>query len=325
LFAGNASVVSDELRQRLLDNKPALIEFLTPKPLESEAPPVVAEPAVEVKKWEAQEILEQLTGMTKQAFLHFNVLGIGQNDDGYFLELEPKKGTGYLCDDDVHKKLAHAIKDITGLEARVRVRRASPEVEPVAEPVGTIVPKVETVEPVEESTAFEIALYIKGIGGEDVNAVNARELWTKLEAKTKFADWIKRRIEDYGFVEGIDFICFLEKENAENNANSKQYFIGIEMAKELSMVEKNAQGKIARRYFIECEKAAKGSALKFDHLSPEVIAALKQARTVQLAMGMTKTQSSKYARDLIQDRFGFDMERATTGIKNEQLQLRIVK
>ncbi len=156
LFAGNASVVSDELRQRLLANKPALIEFLTPKPLESEAPPVVAEPAVEVKKWEAQEILEQLTGMTKQAFLHFNVLGIGQNDDGYFLELEPKKGTGYLCDDDVHKKLAHAIKDITGLEARVRVRRASPEVEPVVEPVGTIVPKVETVEPVEESTAVEI-------------------------------------------------------------------------------------------------------------------------------------------------------------------------
>ena len=41
LFAGNSSVVSGELRQRLLDNKSALIEFLTPKPLEAPAEPLI--------------------------------------------------------------------------------------------------------------------------------------------------------------------------------------------------------------------------------------------------------------------------------------------
>jgi hypothetical protein len=35
---------------------------------------------------------------------------------------------------------------------------------------------------------------------------------------------------------------------------SIDYFISLDMARELSMVENNAQGKIARRYFIECEK-----------------------------------------------------------------------
>lgn len=37
---------------------------------------------------------------------------------------------------------------------------------------------------------------------------------------------------------------------------------------------------------------------KIDHLSPEVISVLRQARTVQLAMGMTKQQASRYAREL---------------------------
>jgi phage anti-repressor protein len=173
-------------------------------------------------------------------------------------------------------------------------------------------------------TPFSIEIYLKQIGGDEVNAVNARELWCKLEVKTDFSDWVKGRIAKYEFVEGIDFCRFLEKKEA-NNATMTEYFISLDMAKELSMVENNAQGKKARRYFIECEKKAKAKTEKIDHLSPEVIAVLKQARTVQLAMGMTKVQASKYARDLIADRFGFDMERATTGTRNEQLHLRLVK
>jgi len=39
------------------------------------------------------------------------------------------------------------------------------------------------------------------------------------------------------------------------------------MAKELSMVERNAQGKIARQYFIKCEKMAKEAA----HAAPGII------------------------------------------------------
>ena len=139
------------------------------------------------------------------------------------------------------------------------------------------------VEVVEDAPKpFEIEIYIKNIGDGEVNAVNARELWAKLESKTQFADWIKARIEKWGFVEGKDFVRFQEKLKA-NNATIHEYFISLDMAKELSMVENNTQGKQARRYFIECEKVAKLTPLsRFDHPSPEVIAALRQARTVQL-------------------------------------------
>ena len=175
---------------------------------------------------------------------------------------------------------------------------------------------------------FAIDIYIKSIGNDDVNAVNARELWVKLESKQDFSTWIKARIEKYGFLQGVDFVAPQKNGTLESMTYGNDridYFISLDMAKELSMVENNAQGKSARRYFIECEKQAKTITPKIDHLSPEVIAALKQARTVQLAMGMTKVQSREYASDLIQDRFGFDMERATTGSHNQQLRLRIVK
>ena len=36
-----------------------------------------------------------------------------------------------------------------------------------------------------------------------------------------------------------------------------EYAITLDMAKELSMVENNEQGRLARRYFIECEKRLK--------------------------------------------------------------------
>lgn len=38
-----------------------------------------------------------------------------------------------------------------------------------------------------------------------------------------------------------------------------EYFISLDMAKEICMVEKNEKGKEARKYFIECEKKLKES------------------------------------------------------------------
>jgi phage anti-repressor protein len=181
-------------------------------------------------------------------------------------------------------------------------------------------------EPSNESP-FSIEIYLKQIGGDDVNAVNARELWEKLGVVTKFADWVKRRIDEYGFKNDFDF-CVLKNENGESSGFQPiEYFISLDMAKELSMVENNEQGRKARRYFIECEKAVKSKvpAQKIDHLSPEVIMTLQQARRVQQALCMNKKQAAEYARDLILDRFGFDIEKVTTGESNNQLKLRLVK
>lgn len=86
-------------------------------------------------------------------------------------------------------------------------------------------------------------------------AVNARDLYNFLEVKSKFADWIKNRIYEYGFIEFQDFVTF--SKNLESGGKVKEYALSIDMAKELSMVEKTERGRQARRYFIEMERVAK--------------------------------------------------------------------
>jgi anti-repressor protein len=85
--------------------------------------------------------------------------------------------------------------------------------------------------------------------------VNARELHEFLESKQDFSDWVKNRIEKFGFVENEDFTIILGK--SSGGRPSKEYFLSIDMAKELSMVENNEKGRQARLYFIEVEKRAR--------------------------------------------------------------------
>lgn len=88
-------------------------------------------------------------------------------------------------------------------------------------------------------------------------AVDARMLHAFLESKQQFQDWIKNRINKYGFVENQDFVSFHKIMKRETGATRvTEYALTIGMAKELSMVENNKKGKIARQYFIRCEKIA---------------------------------------------------------------------
>ena len=67
--------------------------------------------------------------------------------------------------------------------------------------------------------------------------------------------WIKNRIEKYGFVENQDFVVFHKKmENPQGGRPSREYYITLDMAKELAMVENNKKGMQVRKYFVECEK-----------------------------------------------------------------------
>jgi anti-repressor protein len=99
------------------------------------------------------------------------------------------------------------------------------------------------------------------VGSETIPTVNARELHTFLEVKTAFKDWIARRIEDFCFVKEQDFCSFLSE--SAGGRPTKEYALTLDMAKELSMVERNAKGKQARQYFIDCERFAKQA-----HLDP---------------------------------------------------------
>lgn len=99
---------------------------------------------------------------------------------------------------------------------------------------------------------FQIEISDKTFNNEKVNAVNARELHEQLQVTSHFRDWIKNRIQKYGFVENQDFIKGAKI--LASGQKSIDYFITIDMAKELCMVENNEQGRIARQYFIEKEK-----------------------------------------------------------------------
>lgn len=100
-----------------------------------------------------------------------------------------------------------------------------------------------------------IAVLKSSIGGESVKAVDARELHDFLEVRTNFNDWINRRIKEYGFVIDSDFCSFLGE--SSGGRPGQEYSITIDMAKELSMVERNEKGKQARQYFIQCERKSK--------------------------------------------------------------------
>jgi anti-repressor protein len=91
-----------------------------------------------------------------------------------------------------------------------------------------------------------------------IETVNARDLHAFLEVGKDFSNWIKDRIEQYSFAEGQDFVVFANSgENPQGGRPAKEYAISLDMAKELSMVERNERGKQARAYFIEMERRAK--------------------------------------------------------------------
>lgn len=105
------------------------------------------------------------------------------------------------------------------------------------------------------------------INHDGKQSVNARELHRKLGNKRKFADWIKQRIEQYGFVENQDFSSFHNIVKREKGATSiVEYALSIDMAKELCMVENNDRGRMIRKYFIEMEKKSR-AALPGDYLT----------------------------------------------------------
>lgn len=104
-----------------------------------------------------------------------------------------------------------------------------------------------------------IALNTVEFDGSEQQTVNARELHEFLEVGKDFSNWIKDRIEKYGFVENVDYVRFSPNlaKTPYGGRPSVEYHISLSMAKELCMVERNEKGKQAHQYFIECERVAK--------------------------------------------------------------------
>jgi len=90
-------------------------------------------------------------------------------------------------------------------------------------------------------------------------AVSARELYSFLAPTERFASWFDRQLQ-YGFIDGKDYLgC--EVFNTLANQTLTDFFVSIDMAKEISMIQRSDKGRQARQYFIECERRARQPAI----------------------------------------------------------------
>lgn len=88
-------------------------------------------------------------------------------------------------------------------------------------------------------------------------AVDGRDLHDFLEVDTQYTKWIDRMIE-YGFTENVDFTSFSQKGLKPSGGRPQvNHALTLDMAKELSMIQRTDRGKQARQYFIAMEKRAK--------------------------------------------------------------------
>lgn len=85
-------------------------------------------------------------------------------------------------------------------------------------------------------------------------AVSGRELHELLEIETPYHIWFPRMVE-YGFVENQDFeVLNKNVQNPQGGRPAMDHAISMDMAKEVSMIQRTEKGKIARQYFIEVER-----------------------------------------------------------------------
>jgi len=82
--------------------------------------------------------------------------------------------------------------------------------------------------------------------------ISCRELHKFLQITERFSSWFERMVS-YGFVRGVDYVgCKLF--NTLANQELQDYALKLDMAKEISMIQRNDRGKQARQYFIDIEK-----------------------------------------------------------------------
>ena len=87
------------------------------------------------------------------------------------------------------------------------------------------------------------------INNEQVLLCDARKLHAFLKVGRRFPTWITERISEYEFVENQDFVITSQNREVKQRGGAlrKDYHLTLDTAKELSMVERNEQGRIIRR------------------------------------------------------------------------------
>lgn len=131
------------------------------------------------------------------------------------------------------------------------------------------------------------------INGKLVQTVNAWELHVFMKVCEDFKSWIKDRLDTLGSQRDQDYVI-----SVENERNRLEYFVTLETAKYLAMMEKTDRGNEARDYLIQCQKDIKqvGAAGLSEQLLIEQINKEKEARrAAQIELERLKEWRNKVA------------------------------
>ncbi|MCJ7859229.1 antA/AntB antirepressor family protein [Corynebacterium kalidii] len=88
-------------------------------------------------------------------------------------------------------------------------------------------------------------------------AVSGRALHQFLEVGAEYRHWLPRMVA-YGFTEGQDYTVISDRvaRQGRGTVERQDHILTLDMAKEVSMIQRNEKGRQARAYFLECEKRA---------------------------------------------------------------------
>lgn len=108
----------------------------------------------------------------------------------------------------------------------------------------------------QDNTSTAALIPVREHEGQQV--ASGRDLHAFLGIGRDYTTWFKKMCE-YGFVEGQDYLPISGEVYPQTGENlggrpRADHAVGIDMAKEVSMIQRTERGKQARQYFIACEK-----------------------------------------------------------------------
>lgn len=121
---------------------------------------------------------------------------------------------------------------------------------------------------------------------DGIQAVMGRDLHAFLEVGAEYRHWFPRMLA-YGFEEGKDYTVKNDRvqDSLGRERQAINHIVSLDMAKEISMIQRTDKGKQARQYFIECEKQAQSKKANGGELSRlELLQLAMNAETERLAL-----------------------------------------
>ncbi|WP_311327755.1 phage antirepressor KilAC domain-containing protein [Capnocytophaga sputigena] len=129
--------------------------------------------------------------------------------------------------------------------------------------------------------------------------VSMKDLYTFLEVRENWTDWTKRML-GYGFDENVDYEAvsvFRHHPNGIGGTTVKDYALTLDCAKEIAMLQRSEKGKMARQYFIECEKQLRAKEQAHQQIPQSFSEALRlaaeQAEKIEAQQKQLQAQAPK--------------------------------